>query len=160
MKICKKCGAVHRDNKVFCADCGEKLPKPLSKEEEAKIEWKNSKTLNKLYDNTDPFVVNIPMKIAAGLNAAAAIFSVLTAIFANTDNKYLVFYALLFHIISFTEALFPEIFWKFSKMEDFFKYENYESLTPSYWWGVSRKFAVWALLIIGTAISVFMLIGE
>ncbi|MBE6890968.1 MAG: zinc-ribbon domain-containing protein [Ruminococcaceae bacterium] len=88
MKICQKCGAVHRDNKVFCADCGEKLPKPLSKEEEAKIEWKNY------------------------------------------------------------------------KMEDFFKYENYESLTPSYWWGVSRKFAVWALLIIGTAISVFMLIGE
>lgn len=160
MKICKKCGAVHRDNKVFCADCGEKLPKPISKEKEAKIEWKNSKALNKLYDATDPFVVNLPMKIAAGLNIAAAIFSVLTAIFADTYNKYLVFYALILHTASFIEAIFPEINWKISKMGDFFKYENYDSLTPSYWWGVSRKFVVWALLIVGTAITVFMLIGE
>ena len=159
MKICKKCGAVHRDNKIFCTDCGEKLPKPIPKEEEEKIDRTISRDLDKQYDANDPLAVDLPMKIAAGLHIAAAVFAVLTAIFSNSYNKYYIIYALLFHALAFFEALFPEINWKLSKLGDFFKYENYDSLEPSSRYGFTRKLIVWALLFVGIITTVVVLAG-
>jgi type I restriction enzyme S subunit len=37
MKVCKECGAVQQDERIFCIDCGEKLDEPISESEEEKI---------------------------------------------------------------------------------------------------------------------------
>ena len=156
MKICDKCGAVHRDNKTFCVDCGEKLPPPIPKEKETAVKFELNKKIEHLHQESDPLAVTLPMKIAAVLNVLGAIASIVVLM-----NSYYIqypFIAIILHLTSFFEAIFPKIGWNLTKLEDILKYENGEFLQPSSWYGTSRKIAVWAGLAIGIFLTLFALL--
>ena len=57
MKVCEKCGAINNNERFFCADCGEKLPAPVSKACEAEINGRISDTGDKLMRESDPLAV-------------------------------------------------------------------------------------------------------
>ena len=57
MKVCEKCGAINNNERFFCADCGEKLPAPVSKAYEAEINGRISDTGDKLMRESDPLAV-------------------------------------------------------------------------------------------------------
>ena len=73
MKKCKKCGAVQSDDRNTCLDCGAVLGKPVSAEEEARMEDEFSDTLYGMSERTEDFYVS-PLERFLG------IFSILAAV--------------------------------------------------------------------------------
>ncbi len=148
MKICKKCGAMYRDKKIFCVDCGERLPDPVPQEQEAELRLKLRKNIDRLHRESDPLKVDLKMKIAAALDILCATISLILMIL-NTNRTLYSIYAILFYIPSFVEAVFPEVGWNLTKLKDIFTYDNPESLQPSHTYGTMRKISVWAGLALG-----------
>ena len=158
MKVCKECGAVQQDERIFCIDCGEKLDDPISKTEESKIAKEISNSIDVQYDKSDPFAVDLPMKIVAALNIIAAIFSLVMFIISDRPEKSVVLISFIWYAFSFTDALFPEIIWTLTKFRDFFRYDNFDDLEPSFIYCKIRRIGVWVGLIFGIAITAAYLI--
>jgi len=82
MKKCKKCGAVQSDDRNTCLDCGAVLGKPVSGEEEARMEDEFSDTLYGMSERTEDFYVS-PLERFLGIFsilAAAALIVMLNVI--------------------------------------------------------------------------------
>ena len=158
MKVCKECGAVQQDERIFCIDCGEKLDEPISESEEEKITEEISQTISEQYEKNDPLGVDISMKIAACLNVAAAIFSLIVFLISNNQIQSLIWFSFICYAFSFTDALFPEFIWILTKFRDFFRYDNFDDLQPSFLYCKIRRIGVWVSIAFGLSITILCLI--
>lgn len=73
MKKCRQCGAVQSDDRNTCLDCGAVLGRPLSEEEEQRMEEELSDALHGMSERTEDFYVS-PIEKFLG------IFSILAAV--------------------------------------------------------------------------------
>ena len=76
MKVCEKCGAINNNERFFCADCGEKLPAPVSKAYEAEINGRISDTDDKLMRESDPLAVTTFDRITGFVSVGGLLLAV------------------------------------------------------------------------------------
>ena len=165
MKICKTCGAYQADNRAVCIDCGGRLGKKLSTEDEIKIRGDLEKTKTKLTKKLDrqvpdPFKVNLYDKIfaAASIVVLAASVTMLIIMLANLyilDTEILlVFVADLLLAVSAFFALKPEVLWQFNQVILGLTVSNANSAEPSEYYYYRRKISIAFTFVVGAGINI------
>lgn len=157
MKVCKRCGTIQQDDRFFCIECGEKLEKAVSEAEEQKIREEITENIENQAEAADELGVDKRMRIAAVLDVIGVIFAVVSAFVLKSqkDNLLIILGSLLFYVISFVEAIFPNFFWTLTKLK-IWQYANAEDIEPSFWYGMMRKIGVWGLMIYAYAAIIFL----
>jgi hypothetical protein len=157
MKVCPKCGTPQSDNRFLCIDCGEKLGKPVSQNEEADMKRKTEKTLDRLYNKSDPLYVSMADKIIGALGFAGMIVVVilLTVFKSHTPDIWKVgaMNILLFLICSIN-ALFPKVLWELEQIRMSALINEADDATPTDLYFIVRKAVTYVNLIIGVALLI------
>lgn len=161
MKICSKCGAQQSDNRVFCIDCGEKLGKTISKDDEEKLEKRVKQKIDKMYKDSDPLYVSLRDKIIGYSGLAVVVLTILLMIIFN-DNEYVFIaglFSIMFLLASSINSLIPKIIWEFEKLRLSFTISSTDDIQPSDFYTYCRKFSVWLFFIIGLLLFIYLIIS-
>ena len=119
MKVCEKCGAINNNERFFCADCGEKLPAPVSKACEAEINGRISDTGDKLMRESDPLAVTTFDRITGFVSVGGLLLAVVLLFVGarlQRFNPELILYSMLFFIVGIISSFLPRLLWFFEKI--------------------------------------------
>lgn len=83
MKICRKCGARQRDSRLYCVDCGTRLGRRLTAEEEAQEQENLDQTMEKLYNRRDPLFVSLLDRICGWIDLAGFVVLLVLLVLAG-----------------------------------------------------------------------------
>ena len=120
MKVCEKCGAINNNERFFCADCGEKLPAPVSKAYEAEINGRISDTDDKLMRESDPLAVTTFDRITGFVSVGGLLLAVVLLFVGarlQRFNPELILYSMLFFIVGIISSFLPRLLWFFEKYD-------------------------------------------
>lgn len=120
MKVCEKCGAINNNERFFCADCGEKLPAPVSKAYEAEINGRISDTGDKLMRESDPLAVTTFDRITGFVSVGGLLLAVVLLLVGarlQRFNPELILYSMLFFIVGIIGSFLPRLLWFFEKYD-------------------------------------------
>ena len=118
MKVCEKCGAINNNERFFCADCGEKLPAPVSKAYEAEINGRISDTGDKLMRESDPLAVTTFDRITGFVSVGGLLLAVVLLFVGarlQRFNPELILYSMLFFIVGIISSFLPRLLWFFER---------------------------------------------
>ena len=90
MKICKNCYARQSDDRVFCIDCGKKLGKSLSQNEEAALAESEADKFSKRLSGLDDLALKPFEKILGSVSALLAVISAALALAVFKDYAALI----------------------------------------------------------------------
>ncbi len=134
MKQCKKCGAIQKNQNRVCIDCGEQLGTPLSKEEEANLNNKISKKIEKLSNSGDFFYVSRVDKIVGIMLIIGALTALLFKIIGGTglgEHAAFLILVIIFMSLEAIDILFPHFMWELYKLKFIFAISNVDDMQPS-----------------------------
>ena len=152
MKICKNCYARQSDDRVFCIDCGKKLGKSLSQNEESALAESEADKFSKRLSGLDDLALKPFEKILGSVSALLAVISAALALAVFKDYAALIA-AAIFVVCSvfifFRKALL--------KIDCFFASLKYDSdnLSPSYFTVFCFKAATYLLFACGAAVLIY-----
>ncbi len=86
MKKCNHCGAVQKDERSVCIDCGKVLGKSLSEAEEAAIEDRIDERLDSMAERAEDFYVPLRDKIMGVISILGIIAAIVLIIFVGKEN--------------------------------------------------------------------------
>lgn len=151
MKKCKSCGALQKDERTTCIDCGERLGMPLSDSELEAAEEVFQDQLEDMSEKTDDFRVT---KVDAALIILHALLTIgITVLsFINPTGDEGVGKTLLYvwigNILTIVELAFPLALWELHTAFLSFRYSNADDLEPGPLWTAGRKiFSIIFLLL-------------
>ena len=119
MRICEKCGAINNNERFFCADCGEKLPAPVSKAYEDEINKQIFDAGERLADKTNQLAVT-PFYKATGFVSVGGLLLAVVLLLVGARlqrfNPELILYSMLFFIVGIISSFLPRLLWFFEKI--------------------------------------------
>lgn len=147
MKKCEKCGAIQKDERTTCIDCGSILGKPIQSDGQEQIDEEIADYIDDISYQADDFYISTRDKIIAGLCLVGIIFLLIVPNILGVFNAYhlLGVFSLLLCI---TFAIFPKFIWFLHKLP-FIWYTLYHELEPSDFYLVITKAIKYILFIIG-----------
>ena len=163
MKVCEKCGAINNNERLFCADCGEKLPAPVSKAYEAEINGRISDTGDKLMRESDPLAVTTFDRITGFVSVGGLLLAVVLLFVGarlQRFNPELILYSMLFFIVGIISSFLPRLLWFFEKIRLSFTISAYENAEPSDWYLFWRKAGNLLLCVFGFLLLLIAVIAE
>lgn len=163
MKVCEKCGAINNNERFFCADCGEKLPSPVSKAYEAEINGRISDTGDKLMRESDPLAVTTFDRITGFVSVGGLLLSVVLLLVCarlQRFNPELILYSMPFFVVEIISSFLPRILWFFEKVRLSFTISGSESAEPSDWYLFWRKAGNLLLCVFGFLLLLIAVIAE
>ncbi len=169
MKICSKCGAQQGDARLYCVDCGERLGRSLSGQEEKKASEELGTQIENLYNQGDPLHVSLSDRILGGIHLAGmAALLVVLALYvgdvfpagkAYPEAVPMAMAGLLFFLAGTVEAFFPQVSWALERFRMSFWANGTEDITPSHFYFVCRRISIAAFLVLGGLILAALLYG-
>ena len=162
MKICSKCGAQQGDARLYCVDCGERLGRSLSGQEEKKASEELGTQIENLYNQGDPLHVSLSDRILGGIHLAGmAALLVVLALYAGDvfPAVPMAMSGLLFFLAVTVEAFFPQVSWALERFRMSFWANGTEDITPSHFYFVCRRISIVAFLVLGGLILAALLYG-
>lgn len=100
MKLCEHCGAHNSDERTVCVDCGERLGKPLSQQEEEQLRKTADEKMEKICRKTDPLQVNLLDKVMGGASAVGLVATFIRMLIATGEptpfSAFLVVFGVVF----------------------------------------------------------------
>ena len=163
MKVCEKCGAINNNERFFCADCGEKLPAPVSKAYEAEINWRISDTGDKLMRESDPLAVTTFDRITGFVSVDGLLLAVVLLLIGarlQRFNPELILYSMLFFIVGIISSFLPRLLWFFEKIRLSFTISDSENAEPSDWYLFWRKAGNLLLCVFDFLLLLIAIIAE
>lgn len=163
MKVCEKCGAINNNERFFCADCGEKLPAPVSKAYEAEINGRISDTGDKLMRESDPLAVTTFDRITGFVSVGGLLLAVVLLLVdarLQRFNPELILYSMLFFIVGIISSFLPRLLWFFEKIRLSFTISAYENAEPSDWYLFWCKAGNLLLCVFGFLLLLIAVIAE
>ena len=142
MKKCKKCGAVQKDTRSVCIDCGTVLGKPLSEEETETVEEELQDNLHGMTERTEDFRVSradIGLLISHALMTAVMIGMFLWKGSDISGSAQTLVAGVLCNIGVIIELAFPRLSWTIHKWMMHLRYSNADDLAPGLLWIYGRK---------------------
>jgi hypothetical protein len=162
MKKCKKCGALQKDSRSTCIDCGEQLGPPLSKQEEKDIDMEVSKKIRKLSNRGDYFYISKLDRVIAILNLIAAaqflIINILNRGSLSEADLYISIIAIIVMLICAVDLMFPQISWELYKMKFIFAIDNPEDMEPSVFMLYMRRITGYTVCVIGYIYLIYRIV--
>lgn len=152
MKICEKCEAFNSNDKFFCVDCGKTLSEKLSDSVEEKVRTEISDRIEKMYNKKDPLYVSKfdkIMGVIAVIGAVATIIYIIFCLFTNHKSTTLVFYAIIFFVLSALDAFVPQLAWSFEKMRLAFIVNGADDLEPGDLYLLFKRIGIVAFTALG-----------
>ena len=162
MKVCEKCGAINNNERFFCADCGEKLPSPVSKAYETEINGRISDTGDKLMRESDPLAVTTFDRITGFVSVGGLLLSVVLLFVGSYLQKFnpeLILCSMLFFALGIVTSFFPRMLWFFEKIHLSFTISDSEKAEPSDWYLFWRKAGNILLCIFGVSMLLISVMG-
>lgn len=163
MKVCEKCGPINNNERFFCADCGEKLPAPVSKAYEAEINGRISDTGDKLMRESDPLAVTTFDRITGFVSVGGLLLAVVLLLVGarlQRFNPELILYSMLFFIVGIISSFLPRLLWFFEKIRLSFTISGSENAEPSDWYLFWRKAGNLLLCVFGFLLLLIAVIAE
>lgn len=157
MKICEKCGAINTNERFFCADCGEKLPAPVSKAYETEINGRISNTGDRLMRESDPLSVTTFDRITGFVSVGGLL---LVGARLQRFNPELILYSMPFFVVEIISSFLPRMLWFFEKIRLSFTISGSENAEPSDWYLFWRKAGNLLLCVFGFLLLLIAVIAE
>ncbi len=164
MKKCSQCGALQKDERVTCIDCGERLGKPLSNVDEKKIDYEITKKMKKLSAKSDfySFHATVPDKVVAGLLVLIVVAQIVLRIFWGSymtmDNNLSGILFVILMIMGIVDLLLPQFSWELYKLRFIFSIANTDDLEPSTMHSIMRRVTVYGLCLLAFVYSIAMIL--
>lgn len=120
MKVCEKCGAINNNERFFCADCGEKLPAPVSKAYETEINKQIADAGERLADKTNQLTVTPFYKATGFVSVGGLLLSVVLLLVGARLQKFnpeLILYSIPFFVVGIISSFFPICFGSLKKYD-------------------------------------------
>ena len=163
MKVCEKCGAINNNERFVCADCGEKLPAPVSKAYEAEKNERISDTGDKLMRESDPLAVTTFDRITGFVSVGGLLLAVVLLFVGarlQRFNPELILYSMLFFIVGIISSFLPRTLWFIEKIHLSFTISGSENAEPSDWYLFWRKAGNLLLCVFGFLLLLIAVIAE
>lgn len=150
MKLCHKCGAHNSDERTVCVDCGERLGKPLSQQEEEQLRKTADEKMEKICRKTDPLNVNLLDKVMGVLSAIGIIVTFVRMLIATGEpNPFAYFWlCLVLFLWSGVASVFPAALWAMGRTR------YWDDGYPGVWYNISRRATVVVSVAVGVALLV------
>ena len=164
MKKCIKCGAIQKNERFTCIDCGERLGEPLSEEEEAKADRDITKKINRLSNRADYLTLNITkldIVIAVMLIVLSIMLLLIKIIFSEhiTEDIHVIGNILIVVMILETvDLLLPDISWGLYKLRFIFTVANSDDMEPSELFCIFRRVRIYGICIIGIIVTIVAMV--
>ncbi len=155
MKKCKSCGALQKDERTVCVDCGQRLGKPLTDSELKALEEGLEIQLEEMSDNADGFHVSRFDYVLIALHAILSVALIVVSFINPNDYEKIgepLVWGIVLNVLAAVELLFPAAMWSLHTAMLSFRYANAEDLEPGFGWKLGRK----ALSFIALALTVFL----
>ena len=169
MKICRKCGAEQKDSRLYCIDCGARLGKRLTAEEEEQEVQKLDQKIEGLYNRTDALYVSRLDRICGGIDVAgSAVLLILLVLYSvgifpvgRQFPEALAFAltGIFFFLAGALEAFFPQITWALERFRLSFWINGADDAEPSDFYFAARRFTILASVVAGVLALVLLLYG-
>ena len=162
MKKCKSCGALQKDERTVCIDCGQRLGKPLSDSELEALEEGIHAQLDEMSDATDDFYVTKTDKILIILHALFSVALIVLAIinpYGHEDIGDPIVWCFVLNAISVAHLAFPAALWDLHILGLGARYGNADELEPGWGWKASRKI-ISVITLIFTDFLIFSLLHK
>lgn len=169
MKICRKCGARQRDSRLYCVDCGTRLERRLTAEEEAQEQENLDQTMEKLYNRRDPLFVSLLDRICGWIDLAGFVVLLVLLVLAgagvfpagkpSSDAVAVVFIGAFFFLIGALEAFFPRVTWAIEQFRMSFWINGAEDAEPSDFYFAARRVTVLLSVAAGLMAIALLLYG-
>ena len=156
MKKCKSCGALQKDERTVCIDCGQRLGEPLTKRELKALEDGLETQLDEMADRCDDFHVSRFDYVLIALHAVLSVaLIVVTLINPNNvqETGRSLLWGLILNVLAAVELLFPAAMWSLHVGVLSFRYANADDLEPGWGWKITRK----AVSFIAIALTAFLI---
>lgn len=164
MKKCKSCGALQKDERTVCIDCGQRLGEPLTKRElkaledglETQLDDGLETQLDEMADRCDDFHVSRFDYVLIALHAVLSVaLIVVTLINPNNvqETGRSLLWGLILNVLAAVELLFPAAIWSLHVGVLSFRYANADDLEPGWGWKITRK----AVSFIAIALTAFLI---
>lgn len=163
MKVCEKCGAINNNERFFCADCGKKLPAPVSKAYETEINKQIEKAGERLADKTNQLTVTPFYKATGFVSVGGLLLSVVLLLVCarlQRFNPELILYSMSFFVVGIISSFLPRMLWFFEKIRLSFTISGSENAEPSDWYLFWRKAGNLLLCIFGFLLLLIAVIAE
>lgn len=164
MKKCSQCGALQKDERATCIDCGERLGKPLSNVDEKNIDNEISRKMKKLSAKSDfyAFHATVLDKAVAGLLILVIIVQIILRIFWGrymvSENNFPGILFIIVMIMGIVDLLLPQFSWELYKLRFIFSIANTDDLEPSTMHSIMRRVAVYGLCLLAFIITIAMIL--
>lgn len=169
MKRCPKCGARQGDARMYCVDCGQRLGRRLSAEEEKKADEDLGARIEDLYNRGDPLRVDRFDRVCGGIHLVGlTVLLTVLALYAGNvfpsgkaspETVPLALAGLLSFLVGAVDALCPRVTWALERFRMSFWADGAEDLTPSHFYFVCRRVSMVAFALLGALILAFLLYG-
>lgn len=150
MKLCKHCGAHNSDERTVCVDCGERLGKPLSQQEEEQLRKIADEKMEKICRKTDPLQVNLLDKVMGGASAVGLVATFIRMLIATGEPTP--FSAFWLCLVLFAWAgiasVVPGVLWALGRRR------SWDDGNPGVWYNITRRGAVVVSVAVGFALLV------
>lgn len=156
MKKCKSCGALQKDERTVCIDCGQRLGDPLTERELKALEDGLELQLDEMADRCDEFHVSRFDYVLIALHAILSVALIVVCFMNPLDIENIgesLFYGLLMNVVSTVQLLFPAAIWSLHVGMLSLRYANADELEPGWGWKISRK----AISFIAIAMTSFLI---
>ncbi|MBP3378548.1 MAG: hypothetical protein J6L96_07350 [Clostridia bacterium] len=160
MKKCKSCGALQKDERTVCIDCGQRLGKPLTDSEAEALEEGLDNKLEEMCDATDDLRVTKTDKVLILLHILSTAALIVSAIInpgGHEDIRDPLIWCFVLNAISVVELAIPSALWNLHILGLGARYGNADELEPGWGWKASRKI-ISIITLIFTDYIVFMLL--
>ncbi len=150
MKLCKQCGAHNSDERMFCVDCGERLAKPLSQQEEEQLRKTAQEKMEKIYRTTDPLQVNLLDKIMGCASAVGLVATFIRMLIATGEpTPFSAFWlCLVLFSWSVVASVVPGVLWAMGRRR------RWDDGHPGVWYNITRRAVVAGSVAVGFALLV------
>lgn len=169
MKQCSKCGARQGDARLYCVDCGERLGRRLSAEEEKKAGEELDARIENLYNRGDPLRVDRFDRVCGGIHLVGlTVLLTVLALYAGNvfpsgkaypETVPLALAGLLSFLVGAVDALCPRVTWALERFRLSFWADGAEDLTPSHFYFVCRRVSMVGFALLGVLILASLLYG-
>ena len=160
MKKCTRCGALQKDERNVCIDCGQRLGKPLTDSELEALEEGLDSKLEEMCDATDDLRVTKTDKLLILLHILSTVALIVSAIInpgGHEDIRDPLIWCFVLNAISVADLVFPSALWTLHTLGLSARYSNADELEPGWGWKASRKI-ISVVTLIFTDYMVFMLL--
>ncbi len=149
MKKCKECGALQKDDRHTCIECGGRLGQKIPPEQEAAIQQRQRKQTERLYRSStelNPFFITTGRKVL-GILSAMAIFGegiwLIVGDIKLEETAPTVVLSLFCFIFAVVFAFFSKILWNLEKIKIIMQSDFEGELQPSAWFVFLTRIGLW-----------------